>query len=237
MELCVNLPVALRDESQFKDLKIALGDEARALFVWFSVFRELLYRGKQGYPAGRLSKVDHLPGLLADVRDSLPDADAFHSVLVDRVKLLQEAEGDYLCTAFLKNNAFAHTSRESKGAYTKNFLQRQKNLDSDSLLTGMKIAANKWLDENQQPLDKGMIDRVTRLIISCDNALNQPDRMPILYTSSLIQMALGVVRECESSQIELVCRTLAGHRKHPRVQELTTEKLLPMFGRVLQELE
>ncbi len=115
----------------------------------------------------------------------------------------------------------------------KAYRQGKKKVPVQAFQQALLIQEAKMVDAEGKPLDRETVRRVTRLIVSCDNALYRPDRPAWSYTEGLIQTALRVLQEFSDEEIDVVCDRLAKLPRSPALMGMTTERLLPEFREVL----
>ena len=239
MDSLIKLPIDLDKLPPFRVLRSALGAE-RALFVWFVLWQELAYRAQEGGCPGRLPKVE-TASFLAALEPVEADAQkreqllnlAFHSRL-----LVLDGE-DYVCPRFavLHGDMGQQRTQAQRGGDMRAYKQRMKKAGGAAFQQSLLISESKLVDEEGQPLAAEEVQRVTRLIVACDNALYKDPRPSFGFTEGLIQDARAVLKRFTDEQIDFVCNQVALHRNHPALNGLTAEKLLPMFGDIVQRME
>jgi len=245
MESAVKLPLDLMQIPPFRAMKDAMGGIERALLLWWELWRELGYWAQEGHSLGRLQGeqvqgfINSLvaSGLAPDVKTCRETV--FDGVLIKASKLLVPDGEDFVCQRFvvLNSDMRQRGCKERMGGSMKAFQAKQKKLAGAVMQQTLSIAGFKFVDEAGNPLDSETTKRITRLIISCDNALFKPERPNVLFTEGLIQSALTVVKRLNDEAIDHVMRNVALHRDHPFLNGMTTEKLLPQFEGVMPKLE
>jgi len=252
----LQLPIDLTSLPPFRLLEAALGP-ARALWLWWVVWRELAYLMEEGCAPGRIRAEDQATFVqaLALPRDSqaqiansqmadgkrqrangeTPTGETLWGLLLSS-RLLKADGPDWICARFsLLHEGPSHRSQAQRGGDLKAYHGRQKKLESDAFQQALQITESKMMDEHGEPLTSEMRQRVTRLVVSCDNALFKNLRPPHGYSEGLVQDALRALARFSNEQISQVCLFVAEHRNHPLLS--TTERLLPVFGEISRMLE
>jgi len=240
MEAAFKIPSDLPLLSQFNDLVSAVGNRSRAYHIWYLIWQDLFFRAQEGAPRGRLPRA-MLPGLLRTLSEVEPDADRcrelFHKVIVEQSRVLEKDGEDYVCPRFIIfNSQVGKGSRESVGGNRKAFIARQKKVQGQAFEQSLLIPANRFVDGDGKALDADKVKRVTRLIISCDNALYKPERQPMSYTEGLIQSALSVLAKYTDEEINLIINKISFQRDHPALNGMVTENLLPVLEDTARKL-
>lgn len=240
----IKMPPDLMQLPQFRQLCDSLGDAREALMAWWLLFQQLKYLAQEGGPVGRILQGDVEPfkRTLAQLGKENGCGHRTEQPLFDilvEVRLLKSDGPDWVCPRFQVLNAGDRFGKgmASMGGNMKAYKHRQERAGADAAQQSLAIHEAKYVDEEGVPLPSELVQRVTRLIISCDNALFKPSRPPILFTEGLIQQALAICRKYNDPQIEALCELVAKNREHPRLMDLTTERLLPQFGELVRELE
>ena len=240
MEAAFKFPSDLPLLPQFKAVAAAVG-VSRAYHIWFILWSELFFRAQEGQSQGRLPGKG-VPAFIQNLAEVEPDApkrrELFEQVLVAQAGLLEPDGEDYVCPRFLILNGQAgKPSRERMGGNRKEFLRRQRGVAADAMEQSFLLPKDVFVDAEGVPLDGDRVKRVMRLIISCDNALYKPERPKLGYSEGLIQEALKVLARYADEEIDMVVNRLSFHRDHPRLNGMTTEKLLPQFGDMVRSVE
>jgi hypothetical protein len=237
MQTTIRLPLDLTQISPFREIKNGLlGDVGEAHTLWWELWRELGYHAQEGVALGRLPG-ENVAGFKASLIEQGLDGDAGFDLLLKARVLVADGD-DFTCPRFaLLNSDFRLAKRESVGAYIKNFNGRQKKMEDSLLRQATLISESKFVDEADCPLDPDMTRKVTRLIISCDNALFKPERPSVGFTEGLIQDALRVAKKLTDDEINSVLYAVAYKRTHPALNGMTTERLLPQFGELARKLQ
>ena len=184
---------------------------------------------------------DGVPGLVRTLAEVEPDPekcqkDIFEKAVVGSKLLIPEGD-TYVCPRFMVLNAQAgRGGRESLGGSRKAFLSKQRRLPGEAFRQGMLIPANKFTDENGAPLGGEEVRRITRLVISCDNALYKAARQPHEYTEGVIQEARRVLKKFSDEEIDQVVNCVSLHRDHPYLNGMNAEQMLPIFEQVMGRL-
>ncbi len=244
MESIIKLPVDLEQLPPFRQLCHALGNASKALHVWFSIWKELFYRMQEGAAPGRILRAEGdgfidrtLMGLRLDTAAVLPE------VRQQVLEAMFKPDGeDLVCLRFIALHggvSLAPRSMAQRGGDMRAFNMRMKSQATAeaAFQQALNISEHKFVDEAGAPLEAELTRRVTRLIIACDNALFRPMRQAFGYTEGLIQSALRVARRHSDEEIDLICRSVAGHRGHPALNGMNTEKLLEVFSDIAGALE
>lgn len=229
MDTVVKMPIGIRQLPAFRVMSSTLGDEARALLLWYLVSEYLEYRCQEGESPGIVPD-DDIPMLLGSLSAVQPDEKACRQMvdelLVDKSKFFKRDGDGYICPRFLANYSQV-TSREQLGGSMKGFNSRMRKLDGNALQLSLSIAANKFVDpDTNSALNPDERRRITRLIVACDNIFGKNERPPQMFSESLIHSAIGVVRRLKDEEIDLVAKNLALHKTNPILQSMNTERLL-----------
>jgi hypothetical protein len=231
--MTLQLPIDLTSLPPFRLLEASLGP-ARALWVWWLTWRELAYLMEDGLAPGRIRGEDRpsfVQALTLPGEEGASGARVWELLISSR--LLKPDGPDWVCPRFsLLHGAPSNRSQAQRGGDMKNFNARQRAMPSEARQQALALPLSKLVDEHGEPLDQMMAERVTRLIVSCDNALFKNPRPPHGYSEGLVQDALRVVSQVSDEQVQEVCHFVAQHRGHPMLT--TTERLLPMFGEVMR---
>ena len=232
----VKLPLDLTQIHPFRELKSLLGGSGAAHAVWWELWRTLGYWAQEGSTIGKLPTE-----AAATFKNDLAETgasgeDVFQHLLT--VKLLVPEDGGWFCPRFavLNSDLLRAVKREQIGGNMRKFLHEQGKVRGKTMQLGLAISENKFVDETGAPLAEDEAEKVTRLIISCDNALFKGERPPALFTEALIQDALRVVRKLTEDEIDCVLRRVAYCRNHPILNCMTAEKLLPQFRDIMGKL-
>lgn len=236
----IKLPPDLTQLPQFRQLREELGDALKAFFIWWLLFQQLKYQEEETKATGRIAQADagvFLKTLedLARESGALPTNGKMLELLL-KVKLLKADGPDYVCPRYQALNSPTATGMAKKGGDMKAFRSRQRTLDQDATQQALHLHESKFIDGEGLPLPADMVQRVTRTIIACDNALFKPMRPPAGFTEGLIQSALEVCQKFTPDQVTHICEQVALKRGHPRLQGYTTELLLPEFGNMLEKV-
>jgi hypothetical protein len=231
----LQLPIDLTSLPPFRLLEAALGP-ARALWLWWVVWRELAYLMEEGCAPGRIRAEDQKTFMAAlTVPECSTSSQGLWALLLSS-RLLKADGPDWICARFsLLHEGPSHRSQAQRGGDLKAYHGRQKKLESDAFQQALQITESKMVDEHGEPLTSEMRQRVTRLVVSCDNSLFKNLRPPHGYSEGLVQDALRVLARFSDEQIGKVCLFVAEHRNHPLLS--TTERLLPVFGEISRMLE
>jgi hypothetical protein len=235
----LKLPIDLPRVLPFRQLQAALGF-ARSLSVWFLLYQDLAYRMREGQPPGRmpLAEQGQFVALLQDIEPEAAAREGVFQALLD-ARVLRVDGGQYVCDRFIAAHAGGEQTPSGVarlGGLMRGFQSKQRRLQSQAFQQSLNILPDKFKDEAGEPLSPELVDRVTRLIITCDNALGKPTRPASGFTEGLIQSAVQVANRFDDDQIDHICRQVVFHRGHPRIVGLTTERLLPAFGGLSHEL-
>jgi hypothetical protein len=230
----LQLPIDLTSLPPFRVMETALGP-TRALWLWWTVWRELSYLADEGIAPGRIRPEDK-PTFVAALAlpqegdKGLPPPECLWDLLLQS-RLLKVDGPDWICARFTREGA-ATRSQAQRGGDIKNYNARQKAMPGEARQQALALPVSKLVDEHGEPLDDATAERVTRLIVSCDNALFKNARPLHGYSEGLVQDALRVIQQFSDEHIQQVCNFIANHRGHPMLT--TTERLLPMFGDVVR---
>lgn len=232
------LPIDLPQTRPFRQLREALGDFNAALSAWYLLYQDLRYRQQDGQPAGRIPLCEENQ-LLQVFELVSPDEGVRRKIIavMEEAGVLRRDGEEWLCLRFISMHAGTErTTRDVSrmGGHARSFALRQRKLNSFQQSLG--ILPDKFVDQNGEPLPPELVERVTRLIITCDNALALGDRPEVAFTEGLIQTAAEVCLRLNDEQIMEVARTVAIHRDHPRLAGMTTERLLPDFEKISREI-
>ena len=238
--MTVHLPLDLTSLPPFRGLEAELGT-ARALWLWWLVWRELAYLAQEGGAPGRVREEDRAAFVQAlsvpsVERGSVEPGPAMWELLL-RSRLLKEDGRDFVCVRFanLHGASCLPRSQAQRGGDMRAYHQRQKHAPQDAFQQALSLPEDKMVDADHQPLSEEQRKRVTLLIVTCDNALHKPQRPVHGYSEGLVQDALRVIARFSDEEIDRVCLFVAGHRTN--VMLSTTEKLLPQFGEIVRLLE
>jgi hypothetical protein len=238
VESNVKLPIDLNSLPPFRELKALLGLE-RALFVWWTLWQELGYRAQEGNCPGRLPAAE-VASFVAALEPTESDPKARAQILehLVAVRLLKRDGDDYVCVRFaISHSDMGQRSQAQRGGDMRAYNLRMKKADGQAIQQSFLINEARLVDEQGQPLQAEQVKRVTRLIVACDNALYKGPRPDYGFTEGLIQEALRVLKQFTDEDIDYVCNRVARNRNHPALNGVTTEKLLPMFGGIVQKME
>ena len=249
--MIVRLPIDLMSLPPFRHVEATLGP-VRSVWAWWLAWRELAYLAQEGLAPGRV-RVEDLPSFIAmlavpDMANgsmanglAIPNGQGVSGAeiwaLLTASRLFKADGPDWVCPRFalLHTGASASRSAAQRGGDQKAYNQRQKKTEGLAFQQGLMLDASKLQDEHGEPLAPEQRQRVTRLIVSCDNALFK-DPLPLHgYTEGLVQDALRVLAQFSDEEIDRVCHFVSAHRNHPMLT--TTEKLLPQFGEIVRILE
>lgn len=241
--MTLKLPTDLTSLPPFRLLEASLGP-ARALWLWWTAWRELAYLMQEGLAPGRIRAEDK-PGFVAalvmplgsELNDCKPAEASEHlwNLLLSSHLLKPDGE-DWVCPRFaLLQEGPSHRSAAQRGGDAKAYAARQKQMPGVAFQQALQISETKLVDEHDEPLTKEMRERVTRLVVSCDNALFKNLRPAHGYSEGLVQDALRVLAKFPDEQIAAVCKFVSEHRRNPMLT--TTERLLPVFGEITRMLE
>lgn len=237
MENVVKMPVDLQQLPPFKSLVVALGSPVSAVYVWFSVWRELLYRQQEGGAPGRISRAEARQFLQLATSDAKISEESIDPIL----SALFSADGDELMSLrYITLHAGATPSGRSmaqRGGDLRAYNMRMQKAQSKAFQQSLQIAGRKFVDAEGNPLNAETTQRVTRVIIACDNALFQEERAAFEYREGLIQLALEVASKYTDDEINQICTAVARKRGHPALSSMRTERLLERFGDIVGELE
>jgi hypothetical protein len=234
--MTLQLPIDLTSLPPFRLLEASLGPTG-ALWAWWAVWRELGYLSQEGLAPGRIRAEDKpaMVQALAVPGEEPMGGDAVWDLLLSS-RLLKADGPDWVCARFsLLHSGPSHRSQAQRGGDLKAYHGRQKDVNSVAFQQALQISESKMVDEHGEPLSREMRERVTRLIVSCDNALFKNLRPTHGYTEGLVQDALRVLAKFSDEQIAQVCLFVAEHRNNPMLT--TTERLLPVFGDITRLLE
>lgn len=239
--MTLKLPTDLTSLPPFRLLEASLGP-TRALWLWWTAWRELAYLMQEGLAPGRIRAEDKSGFVAAlvlppDSDDSNPAEAGEHlwSLLLSSHLLKADGE-DWVCARFaLMQEGPTHRSAAQRGGDAKAYEARQRQMPGLAFQQALQISESKMVDEHGEPLTKEMRERVTRLVVSCDNALFKNLRPPHGYSEGLVQDALRVLANFTDEQIAAVCKFVSDHRSNPMLT--TTERLLPVFGEITRMLE
>jgi hypothetical protein len=239
----VQLPLDLTSLPPFRQLEAGIG-RLRALWVWWTVWRELAYLSQEGLAPGRVRGEDRagfiqalgLPLEQATSNLRHPTSNEIWELLLAS-RLLKADGPDWVCARFalLHGGACQPRNQAQRGGDMRAYHLRQRHAESEAFQQALLITESKMVDEHGEPLDPEARQRVTRLIVTCDNALFKGQRPPHGYTEGLVQDALRVLAKFSDEEINRVCTFVANRRNHPLLT--TTEKLLPQFGDIVRLLE
>jgi hypothetical protein len=236
--MTAQLPLDLTSLPPFRAMEAKLGP-ASALFLWWTAWRELAYLTQEGVSAGRIRVQDRAPfvqGLSDGSEGKNGTNEALWNLLVES-RLLKADGEDWVCVRFAALNGGGGGSRSSaqRGGDMRAFQARQRRLDGEAFQQGLLLGDKVMVTSDGAKLPEGTQQRVTRLIIACDNALFQPQRAAHGYTEGLVQDALRVLARFSDEEIDRVVRFVASKRNHALLS--TTEKLLPKFAEIVPLLE
>jgi len=238
MNAAAKFPLDLTELSVFRALKEALGGVAPGVHFFWLLWRDLAQLAQEGGPLGRMTPPAQagFADLLADLRlfPSKADALAFvHGPCVAAALLVRDGD-DLVCLRFTNLNAdlVRRVARESLGGKMKAFNAKQSKAEGRIKQLELRVPADAFKDADGSTLDTFTVQRVSRLIIGCDNALLR-DRPPVGWTEGLVQLALGVIRKLTDEQIDYTLRKVVAYREHPALMGLSTDKLLPQFATIL----
>lgn len=238
----IKLPPDLMQLPPYRHLRAALGSAADALLAWWLLFSELKRLAEEGGAPGRIgeAEAETFKKTLADVAAEnglkWPGEKTLFELL-EEAKVVKRDGTDWLCQRYqvLNGDAF-RPGLSSLGGSMKAYRSKERKLGQAAMQQSLNIHESKFVDGEGVTLASEMVDRVTRLIILCDNALFKPQRPPAGFTEGLIQSALLVVGKHKEEEIHFICEQVALHRSHPRLMGFTTERLLPQFSNMLREL-
>ena len=247
--MTVQLPVDVMSLPPFRVLEGELGT-ARALWLWWIVWRELAYLSQEGLSAGRVRGEDR-DGLVrametvgkveggkqkAEMGAEDGSGEGLWELVV-RSRLMKADGEDWVCARFANLHGASCLPRTmaQRGGDMRAFALRQGKAGEQAFQQALLIGEEKMVDATGEPLAPELRQRVTRLVVSCDNALYHNQRPTHGYTEGLVQDALGVLGRFSDEEIDQVCRFVASRRNHPLLT--TAEKLLPRFGEMVRLLE
>jgi len=231
----VKLPLDLTQIHPFRELKAALGGVGAAHSAWWELWRELGYWAQEGNLIGRLPG-EALAGFQNALTDQgLPGEGTLASMVACKL-LAPEADGYYCARFALLNRDLSGAKREAVGGNMKKFYGDQKRLGGRVVQQVLSISGTKFVDKDGNPLSSEETEKVTRLIISCDNALFKGERPSPGFTEALIQDALVVSRQLTDDEIDCILRAVALKRAHPFLAGMTAERLLPQFRDMILKL-
>lgn len=246
MTAAAKFPLDLTELSVFRTLKEHLGGKApTVLYFWF-LWRDLAQLSQEGVPLGRMK-----PANIAAFLSLLVDENIFHnhdqakifhgehllSTSENPGRLLVTEGEDWVCPRFINLNAeLAAKPRESRGGFGRSFALKMKKFENQMMQTGLRLPSDSFIDTaTHQPLDPAEVERVQRLVVSCDNALDQT-RPPIGWSEGLVALALLVIRKYKDDEIYYICRKIAVNRNHVNLRGMRTETLLPKFSTITSDL-
>lgn len=241
MEAAFKIPSDLPLLRPFKDLVIALGSPGKAYHVWYIIWQDMFFRAQEGGPKGRIPSAS-VPALLRSLSEVEPDEakcreELFNKAIVADSRLLELDGKDYVCPRFiLLNSQLGKGGRESVGGQRRAFLNRQKKVPGQAFEQSLLIPPERFIDGEGKKLEGEQVKRVMHLIISCDNALGKPSRLETDYSEGLIQSALAVLKNYEDEEINIIITKISKKRDHPALNEVNTEKLLPVFEAKAREI-
>ena len=242
MSACAKFPLDLTELSVFRVLKDTLGGVEPAVHFFWLLWRDLAQLAQEGAPLGRLtaSGLASFTSLLVDLH-KFSDKDlarAFLQTACVEAGLFAKDGEDLVCLRFISLNSdlVRRADRESVGGMVKAFNHKQRKMESELKQLELRVPARVFVDADGTPLDAEAVSRLSRLIISCDNALLR-ERPPIGWTEGLIQLALRIIRKLSDDQIDYTVRKVVMNRKHPALAGLSTEKLLPQFDTIVSRVE
>lgn len=235
--MTAQLPLDLTSLPPFRALEGSLKSH-EALWVWWTLWRELSYLAQEGVCPGRVRAEDRpIIERTLGVPDQ-PDltGETLWKLLVDS-RLLKADGEDWVCVRFAALNGGGGGSRSSaqRGGDMRAFQARQRRLEGEAFQQGLLLGDKVMVTSDGAKLPEGTQQRVTRLIIACDNALFQAQRAAHGYTEGLVQDALRVLARFSDEEIDRVVRFVASKRNHALLS--TTEKLLPKFAEIVPLLE
>jgi hypothetical protein len=230
----------LTELSVFRALKEPLGGALPALHFFWLLWRDLAQLSQEGLPLGRMkvANVDAFLGLLVELGrfSDQQQAREFLEKSVIATGLLTRDGEDLTCPRFVMlNPELAFKPRESRGGLGRAYALKMQRFEKTLIQGGLRLPANVFVEADGTPLETEMVQRIQRLVVSCDNALKR-DRPPIGWTESLVALALLVVRKHTDEQIGWVCHKLALNCEAAILNGMTTEKLLPKFDTICSDL-
>jgi hypothetical protein len=232
--MTVQLPLDLTSLPPFRALEAELGP-VQALWVWWSLWRELAYLAQEGVTPGRIRAEDK-----ASVERAVCECKATWDLLL-RSRLLKADGEDWVCLRYAVLNGgrvVGPRSQAQRGGDMRAFNAKQRRLEDEAQQqTFALLKRGVFVDSEGKKLEPAALERVTRLVVACDNALVRPQvRHPDTdYTEGLVQDALGVLAKFTDEEINRVVNFIAKNRGHPMLT--TTEKLLPQFKIIVGLLE
>jgi hypothetical protein len=243
MTAAANFPLDLLELQMFRDLRARFGTVEQTLYFIFLLWRDLAQLALAGNACGRLT-VDNLASFAALLVDLhlLQDAESARRFLHGEcvtVKLFVTDGEDLVCLRFINlNSGLGYSSKkEVIGGRMKSFNHRQRKMESGLMQQLLKVPGHIFVDATTGlELSPEETEAVSRLIMSCDNALLR-ERPPIGWTEGLVTLALPVMRDLTGEQIEYTIRKIAMQREHPALAGMSTEKLLPQFKTVIGKIE
>lgn len=236
----VRLPADLLELSVFRALKEPLGGTERALHVFWLLWRDLAQLSQEGASLGRMkpANMDAYLGLLVEKGwfKDLESAREFRDRQFAATGLLTRDGEDWTCPRFIMlNPELALKPRESRGGHGRAFSIKMQRFEKSLLQGALRLPANVFVETDGTPLPTEMVQRIQRLIVSCDNALKR-DRPPIGWSESLVALALLVTKKFTDEQINWVCHKLALNCSAAILNGMTTEKLLPQFETICTDI-
>ena len=240
MDTTVKMPIDLVQLPNFRQLRDLVGGVERALFVWWTLWQELGYPVQEGNAPGMMPASDRTM-FLAALEPGEPDAGKREELLKHclTARLLKVEGADLFCPRFAVLHGAVGGgggSLAQLGGDMKAYHQGKRSVPAVAFQQSLLIQEAKMVDAEGKPLSRDEVKRVTRLVVSCDNALYRSDRPAYAYTEGLIQDALVVLKQFSDEEIDIVCDRLAKYRRHIAMSGMTTEKLLPQFREVLGKM-
>jgi len=232
-------PLDLTDLSVFRALKEPLGGAERALHFFWLLWRDLAQLSQEGAPLGRMKPANVSAFLCLLVEkglfgDLMAAADFWEKQVVGGL-MLRDGE-EVTCPRFITLNAdLALKPRESRGGHGRAFALKQAKFERGLIQEGLKLPSTCFVFADGTAMPPELVQRVQRLIVSCDNALKR-DRPPIGWTEGLVTLANQVVQKFTDEQIQWVCKKVALNYDHAVMNGMTTERLLPKFDTVVRDI-
>lgn len=240
MQAAAKFPLDLTELSVFRALKEPLGGTDKAIHYFWLLWRDLAQLVSEGGPLGRMrpTNAQAFIGLTVErgFFDSAAAASEFFNAQVVGSGLLQKDGEEFTCPRFIiLNPELANKPREQRGGHGRSFALKQEKMEKRLMELSLNLKSSIFVYPGGEPLPSDLVERVSRLIYSCDNALKK-DRPTIGWTEGLVTLALPVVEKYTDEQIGYVCRKVALNYGHAALLNMTTEKLLPKFSTIMSEI-
>jgi len=241
MNAAARFPLDLTELSVFRALKEPLGGVEQAMhFIWL-LWRDLAQLTQEGGALGRMkaANVDAFLSLLVEggkFKDKAA-ARAFWDQHIISPGGLGIADGDEVVfPRFVSlNPELAFKPRESRGGHGRSFSFRIKKMNATLIQGALKLPTSHFVDAEGKPLDGETVERVTRLVMTCDAALKR-ERPIVGWTESLVAYALVVIKKYTDDQIYWICNKVALNYGAAILNGMTTERLLPKFDTITKEI-